>query len=904
MTNSYFGNPLASVAAEVAGLLKRDVSPDDIQSALLRPVGTASGADQPARPEERDSQLEAALDRAAVLGVFSVEDLLRSGGGTAAPKVRSGLLRRSYPAPKAKGFRILDVEIRDACLAGLRRTGGLFDVLEATPVAASDASGQALRRQLVAETPAQRSGVDTFPTGDNERLPSGSGALKAEIERTREQLRVSSWVAPENSEPRSLLRQRLAVLELQAQWQTEADAFVGREAMLDEIENALVSDEAREAALRDRAPPTVVLHGVGGIGKSSLLAKLVERLQSRDARLLFAHIDLDRPGFGAAPQGFITAEAGRQLGAQLGDADLVTALAAATAQSDSRLESIVIAVDEKVQHLQLGDLNGAGARPVLFIIDTFEERQRFGPAAVQAIGGLLAQLGDPNLGPISRLLVVIAGRSPVRPEELTIPARAFAIEELDHEDRAELLRTLGNSATDAAEIADWMGNPLIIKLLSRLMQKQGGGNNVRLDAARRDPEVVQGLVYDRILYHIEDPDARELAYPGLVLREVSPDIIRKVMAPVCLKRTLAEAEAERLFEALKREAWLLEPGGNGRLIHGGHIRRLMMRFLQDDVERAGQRRNLHQRARAYFAEAGNERERDYHFAMLGRQDELAECSPAEASRIHANVGLDEEFLKPAVLAILRAKAGLPLSDEDIERLPAALWDTTMDRVGTSILRREDYARLQRLWERRPEGTTDRARLWLRLAQDALVLWDTPEATAFYRHGASEADLIAVAEAAALSCLRREETFPVYWIAASYLRGPNGMREGPRPAPEWGGWLAGLSQAGVAGASSRNQLAAAIQTILYGWVALNKESWLVAEREQFRADAQQALSEAHQLMSSLGFERTEWIALEALYRAFVFGLYEPVAAVASRFAFRVSSVAGLGRRRAPDRGRGP
>ena len=51
-------------------------------------------------------------------------------------------------------------------------------------------------------------------------------------------------------------------------------------------------------------------------------------------------------------------------------------------------------------------------------------------------------------------------------------------------------------------------------------------------------------------FHVRDPDARRLAYPGLVLRDVTPVLIVEVIAPVCLNRAIGMDEARRLFEAL------------------------------------------------------------------------------------------------------------------------------------------------------------------------------------------------------------------------------------------------------------------------------------------------------------------------------------------------------------------
>jgi hypothetical protein len=43
---------------------------------------------------------------------------------------------------------------------------------------------------------------------------------------------------------------------------------------------------------------------------------------------------------------------------------------------------------------------------------------------------------------------------------------------------------------------------------------------------------VQGQLYQQILNHIPDPDLRQLAHPGLVVRRVTRDVIKEVLARI------------------------------------------------------------------------------------------------------------------------------------------------------------------------------------------------------------------------------------------------------------------------------------------------------------------------------------------------------------------------------------
>ena len=42
-------------------------------------------------------------------------------------------------------------------------------------------------------------------------------------------------------------------------------------------------------------------------------------------------------------------------------------------------------------------------------------------------------------------------------------------------------------------------------------------------------EVLQGVLFRRILGHIHTPEIRQLAHPGLVLRRITPDLIKEVL---------------------------------------------------------------------------------------------------------------------------------------------------------------------------------------------------------------------------------------------------------------------------------------------------------------------------------------------------------------------------------------
>src|SRR5262249_26911127 len=59
--------------------------------------------------------------------------------------------------------------------------------------------------------------------------------------------------------------------------------------------------------------------------------------------------------------------------------------------------------------------------------------------------------------------------------------------------------------------------------------------------------IVQGRLYERILGHIKEKDVEAIAYPGLVVRKLTPAVIKDVLAPACGLNIPDDAAARNLF---------------------------------------------------------------------------------------------------------------------------------------------------------------------------------------------------------------------------------------------------------------------------------------------------------------------------------------------------------------------
>jgi hypothetical protein len=211
-------------------------------------------------------------------------------------------------------------------------------------------------------------------------------------------------------------------------------------------------------------------------------------------------------------------------------------------------------------------------------------------------------------------------------------------------------------------------------------------------------EVLQRVVYARILKHVDEERARVLAYPGLLLREVTPEIIEEVIAPAVLRTKISPQEAYDLFEALRREVWLVDELAYNRVRHRSDMRRLMMQFLASDASVKDVASRVHFHACDFFNKRGNTHEYWYHFAMNGTAIEVMQLLEHEAAAMLDAVKEELEFVPADVSAALRMLAGRDLSDEDISVLPTQLQVNATNELGPSLVESEDLRRAIRLVE--------------------------------------------------------------------------------------------------------------------------------------------------------------------------------------------------------------
>ena len=247
------------------------------------------------------------------------------------------------------------------------------------------------------------------------------------------------------------------------------------------------------------------------------------------------------------------------------------------------------------------DQVGEQDRPFLLILDTFEVVQQRSRDWVTELWNVLNELQ----ARVPRLRTVIAGRAPVR----AFQSREMPLGDLKSDAAECLLRAQGVKNPDLVRrlVSQVGGNPLSLELAAEIVHSEGMGEEGITDLTvwRRmrlqiQENGIQGYLYRRLLSRIRDEDVRELAHPGLILRRVTPELIKHVLAEPCGIELTEEGQEYELFDKLSREVTLVTFETDGSLRHRSDVRQIMLDSLTRDEPLKV--RQIHERAADYYHE--------------------------------------------------------------------------------------------------------------------------------------------------------------------------------------------------------------------------------------------------------------------------------------------------------------
>lgn len=371
---------------------------------------------------------------------------------------------------------------------------------------------------------------------------------------------------------------------------------------------------------------------------------------------------------------------------------------------------------------------------LVLVLDTFEEvivRSSFnddGQIAGSLFGRVLtwadslARLTFKEKPVFGAVRVLVSGRAPPSIDREHL-ARWFAghriVGDLDSKSAADFLRRkdVGNRFTGARAddaVAAFGGHPLTLVLLAlyaRNLKPEELAETIRDHkiGPMMGSEDATKVLYSRFLnrFHhdltlndgVTAQMVEAVAHPGLVLREITSDLLREVVCPACGFPDVAPAVAKGLFDRLRRQIWLVEDVPRRMAIrHRSDVRRLMLPMMVGDPDlvqpakagATGMRERalrVHRDAAAWYERPQNASsdgaylEALYHRAFLPDRSlqEAIAARPAEDAagicrRLAESAGADVQVMPVASRALLRFNSVGPLSmtAEEVAALPSDL----------------------------------------------------------------------------------------------------------------------------------------------------------------------------------------------------------------------------------------
>lgn len=659
-------------------------SPIDIESMLANPLMQQLQQQMQQQMQQGDVRIarrlveqpawrlvaDEALDRVAVLGLFEPDDVLpRTLDRDDRARALNALATESDEGARGRGHLWqLKPDARRNALERLQRSRRLQRTIDANPPRRDDRFGIWLQRALQGTA----GSIGKLRTDELRELltavefTQGLGGavtdpalVRRELERRVFNDQVASVL------PRQVIGRRKEIAEIAAQ-------------------------------LRSGESVPLLVSGIGGSGKSTVLAAAVRKVSRARPPVPVIVLDFDRPECNAGNVAELTLEFTRQIGLIFPSlyAPVQELIAEARREQQRRYGEDLVkqSVDvqgylsSSVDRLVFDRLRGlvAGAlglnAPIGLVLDTFEEVFAQGDDAVRRVLTWVEQFRyEAGFG---GLATVISGRSVhdafrELPQPMLEPGRIVEIGELDHVAAARLLRMHQVSDEAALPLArSFGGNPLMLLLLATFLAENPDTDPLSLTSdvprhERRTPAVAMRYLYDRILRHVRDDDVRKLANPGLLLRRVTPTLIREVLAKPCDLGPVDDARARALFDRLARHVWLVERRGTDEVMHRRDLRRIMMPLVTE-ADR-GRARAIHRAAVAYYRHATsgvpevNQAEQLYHRVLAGQVKRLG---PAQADLLGGALGTDLDDLPAAVRTVVKARRDLSLTPEEIRTLPA------------------------------------------------------------------------------------------------------------------------------------------------------------------------------------------------------------------------------------------
>jgi hypothetical protein len=374
------------------------------------------------------------------------------------------------------------------------------------------------------------------------------------------------------------------------------DRFVGREdelkilrAFVDELSSKSIAETVQRGLTRVQTffggekAGILVIQARGGLGKSTLLAKFVlDHAMGQKRPFPFAYLDFDRASLdpGRPPQLLI--EIARQVGLQFPQArpelnQLANNIRSEFLGSTSSTEPTYTIRDPFAEFVEIVRRHATfGERAFLLVLDTMEAVQ-WDSFAMSQLPTLLYEFRAKGL---DELKVVASGRADIpelrRARGAGTAKKNLELNPLRVKEAQQMAGALGTTAIGSDWNASWSvavagkekdvarREPLAVRVVVDLITRAKSEERQKLmDEISADLDANEDFVarvyFKRIVGHVQDDLAKKLAWPGLVVRRVTEEIIREFLAPLC---KIPPDRTQDAFNALAREVWMVTQEGD------------------------------------------------------------------------------------------------------------------------------------------------------------------------------------------------------------------------------------------------------------------------------------------------------------------------------------------------------
>ncbi|MBD9628033.1 hypothetical protein IB279_34340 [Ensifer sp. ENS06] len=470
----------------------------------------------------------------------------------------------------------------------------------------------------------------------------------------------------------------------------------------------------------------------GGLGKSTLVAKFaLDHFLQPESAIPFIYFDFDRASLQPREPSQLLIEAARQISLEFPSLSESMSMIRRRLRSDlndrdrvyDEIEppsqaTVVMTTRDSLSdpYIEFGDLLREAARSsrsgvALVVLDTMEMVQS-DPEAISGIVQFLRRLCE---RPFPELRIVAAGRAEITELNqipgLDIGSDKIELDALNATDAREMVNRLGRALMAEDWNEGWTAMlvggdrdpkerrvPLTLRVALELLrdaapaEREGLVREIAELGATANKDLVGRLYVRRIVRHVRDKDARALAWPGLVARRITRDVLNNVIAPVT---GLAGARVDSAFEKLAREVWMVERDGDA-LVHRADLRARTLPFMQaHDKETFGR---LTHSLRDYYRSAGDTVESSYYRLLSGEHpDFLSDEIDGRDFNLLAPAAEDfESDWHPKSMpyarltyTYLRSRRGPLMQRRAFEALPPELGYSHLRRAGAGVCSLDD-----------------------------------------------------------------------------------------------------------------------------------------------------------------------------------------------------------------------